>query len=87
MARYLLKWQDKRWFPVTRRQLDNASAWFQRYGVWTLLLAWAPIGGDALTFVAGMMKVRLGLFLLLVGIGKAGRYAFVWWTAEWLIKT
>jgi membrane protein YqaA with SNARE-associated domain len=87
MARYLLNWQDKRWFPVTRRQLEKASAWFQRYGVWTLLLAWAPIGGDALTFVAGIMRVRLGLFLILVGIGKSVRYAFVWWTAEWLIKT
>ena len=82
LARYALHWQDRRWFPVSRRQLDRASNWFRRYGVWTLLLAWAPIGGDALTFVAGIMRVRLHLFLLLVGAGKAGRYAIVIWLAQ-----
>jgi len=82
LARYTLHWQNKRWFPVSRRQLDRASAWFQRYGVWTLLLAWAPIGGDALTFVAGLLRVPLGLFILLVGAGKTARYAFVIWTTQ-----
>ena len=80
LARYALHWRDKRWFPVSRRQLDKASAWFQRYGIWTLLLAWAPIGGDALTFVAGLLRVRLDVFILLVGLGKAARYAFLIWT-------
>lgn len=79
LARYCLHWQDRRWFPMSRRQIEIGSRWFQRYGVWTLLLAWAPVGGDALTFVAGLMRVRLGLFLLLVGVGKAGRYAVVVW--------
>ena len=83
MARYILHWQDKRWFPVSRSQLERASVWFQRYGVWTLLLAWAP-GGDALTFVAGFLRVRFDLFLLLVGLGKAGRYAVLWWGTQYL---
>ena len=81
LARYALHWRNKRWFPVSPRRLDKASAWFQRYGVWTLLLSWAPLGGDALTFVAGLLRVRLDLFIVLVGIGKAARYAFVIWAA------
>lgn len=80
MARYILHWQHKRWFPIRQHQLERATQWFQRYGTWTLLLAWSPLGGDALTFVAGFLRVRLDLFILLVGIGKAGRYAFIWWT-------
>ncbi|MCG6867811.1 MAG: DedA family protein [Gammaproteobacteria bacterium] len=77
IARFLLRFEDRRWFPFRRQTLGRAQDWFQRYGVWSLLLAWAPIGGDALTFVAGLMRVPLWLFLLLVAIGKATRYAVV----------
>ncbi len=77
LARFCLRYEDRRWFPFRRDRLGRAQQWFQRYGTWSLLLAWAPVGGDALTFVAGLMRVRFALFLLLVGIGKAARYAFV----------
>lgn len=79
LARYFLHFRDRRWFPFREHSLGRAQAWFQRYGVWSLLMAWAPIGGDALTFVAGLMRVRFSLFLLLVAIGKAARYAIVLW--------
>ena len=82
LARYMLHWQDRRWFPLKRKQLEQATAWFHHYGVWTLLLAWSPIGGDALTFVAGLLRVRLMVFLILVGLGKSGRYAFVIWATQ-----
>ncbi|MDZ7645526.1 MAG: YqaA family protein [Woeseiaceae bacterium] len=79
LARFFLRFRDRRWFPFHERTLGRAQRWFQRYGVWSLLMAWAPIGGDALTFVAGFMRVRFDLFLLLVAIGKATRYAVVIW--------
>jgi membrane protein YqaA with SNARE-associated domain len=77
LGKYLLHYQDRRWFYFSRDQIARAQDWFQRRGVWTLLLAWLPIGGDALTVVAGIMKVRLDLFVLLVGTGKALRYIVV----------
>jgi membrane protein YqaA with SNARE-associated domain len=77
LGKYLLHYQDRRWFYFSRDQIARAQVWFQRRGVWTLLLAWLPIGGDALTVVAGIMKVRLDLFVLLVGTGKALRYIVV----------
>ena len=77
LARYLLHYQDRRWFPFPAGTLEASQDWFQRYGKWSLLMAWAPIGGDALTFVAGLMRVRLSLFVLLVGTGKAARYALL----------
>jgi membrane protein YqaA with SNARE-associated domain len=79
LARYLLHYQDRKWFPVSQDQLAGSQRWFNRYGVWSLLLAWAPVGGDALTFVAGIMKVRLATFLLLVALGKGARYAAIIW--------
>lgn len=75
LGRYLLAYQDRRWFPFKRDRLSAAQRWFQRYGVWTLLLAWLPLGGDALTFIAGVMRVRFSVFILLTFVGKSLRYA------------
>ncbi len=77
LGRYLLHFQDRRWFPFRADRLGVAQRWFQRYGIWSLLLAWAPIGGDALTFIAGMMRVKFWQFLLLTGVGKGARYAIL----------
>ena len=57
--------------------MDRAEAWFQRYGVWSLLLAWLPVVGDALTVIAGALRVRMSVFLILVTMGKGARYAAV----------
>ena len=40
-------------------------------------MAWVPLVGDPLTVVAGAMRARLALVILLVGLGKFGRYVFV----------
>jgi membrane protein YqaA with SNARE-associated domain len=81
LGRYLLHFQERRWFPFKIDQLGRAQRWFQRWGVWSLLFAWLPVGGDALTFIAGIMRVRVDLFLLLTGLGKAARYAFLLFAA------
>ncbi|PWC33231.1 YqaA family protein [Azospirillum sp. TSO35-2] len=75
LGRYLMHFQDRRWFPVSRGLVERATGWYRRFGVWSLLLAWVPVIGDPLTLVAGILRVDLRLFLLLVTIGKAGRYA------------
>ncbi|WP_020409122.1 YqaA family protein [Hahella ganghwensis] len=77
MGRYLLHFQKRKWFPFKENQLHKAQSWFQKYGVWSLLMAWAPVGGDALTFIAGIMRVKFWLFFLLTFTGKAVRYAVV----------
>ncbi|MGA1859743.1 YqaA family protein [Brevundimonas sp. HT1-5] len=74
LGRYLMHFQDRRWFPVSRPLVERATGWYQRFGVWSLLLAWVPVIGDPLTLVAGILRVDLRLFLLLVTVGKLGRY-------------
>ena len=81
---YLLRFQDRRWFYFSRRQIETAQRWYQRYGFWSLLMAWLPIGGDALTLIGGIMRVRLWLFLLLVGTGKGLRYVSVVYITDWV---
>jgi len=77
LGRHLLRFRNRRWFPFKEGKLGYAQKWYQKYGVWSLLLAWAPIGGDALTFIAGAMKVRFDIFLILTFIGKSIRYLVV----------
>lgn len=77
LGRYLLHFQNRSWFPFKGDTMGRAQKWFQKYGVWSLLMAWAPIGGDALTFIAGVMRVNFGVFVVLTGIGKGLRYAFL----------
>ncbi len=73
----LLRFRHKRWFYFDDKQIARAQAWFQRYGVWTLLLSWVPVVGDPLTLIAGFLRVRFALFLLLVATGKLLRYLIV----------
>ena len=75
LGRLMERFHDRRWFPVDAKQLERAQAWFRRYGVWSLLLAWAPLIGEPLTVIAGAMRVHVVPFLVLVAAGKAGRYA------------
>ena len=71
---YVTHFESRPWFPFKKKSMQRSEAWFQKYGVWSLLLAWLPIGGDALTFIAGVMKIHFLKFLVLVAIGKSVRY-------------
>ena len=79
IGRQVDRFKHKRWFPVSELQLHKARNRFNRYGQWSLLLGWLPIGGDALTLVGGIMRVPWLNFVVLVAIGKGLRYAFVIW--------
>lgn len=77
MGRLALRYEGSPWFPVRRDRLARAQRWFNRFGIWTLLLAWLPVIGDPLALVAGLMRTPLVLTLALIAVGKALRYAVV----------
>ena len=62
-----------RWFPLTPAQMTRAEGWFQRWGLWVLLLSWAPFG-DLLVGMAGVLRVPVWQFALLVAVAKTARY-------------
>jgi membrane protein YqaA with SNARE-associated domain len=39
LGHFLARFRDRRWFPVDTRSFEQATAWYARYGVWTLLFA------------------------------------------------
>jgi len=77
LGRYLLRFQEKRWFPLSQKDIHKAHEMFLKYGLWTLLFAWVPVIGDPLTFIAGVFRVPILIFTVLVFLGKGTRYALV----------
>lgn len=74
LGRGIETFKTRSWFPVKDAVLERATGWYHRYGRWSLLLSWAPIIGDPLTVVAGVLREPFWRFLLLVSIAKTGRY-------------
>ena len=79
LGRSIERFRDRKWFPISPAKLERATGWYQRWGKWSLLLSWAPVMGDALTLVAGVLRVRLATFLTLVLLAKGGRYLVLAW--------
>ncbi len=50
-------------------------AWMEKYGTWTLAASWLPIVGDPITIVAGLARVRLAIFIMIVFSLRILRYA------------
>lgn len=84
LGRFALRFADRRWFPVSQASLERAQGWFNKYGQPTLLLSWLPGVGDAFTMAAGVLKVPLISFIILVTIAKGARYAMVLGAGEGL---
>lgn len=74
LGRGVEQFRDSRWFPASPETLDRAIGWYRRWGRWSLLLSWAPIGGDALTVAAGVLREPFWSFLILVAVAKTARY-------------
>ena len=69
----------EKWMGISEIQIGSARERFKRYGMFSLLFAWVPVIGDPLTVVAGILKTKFILFLVLVGLGKFLRYVFIAW--------
>ncbi len=74
LGRYIERFRQRRWFPVSDAALSRAQLWYQRYGRWSLLLSWAPLIGDPLTVAAGVLREPFTGFVVLVAIAKTVRY-------------
>ncbi|WP_043047701.1 MULTISPECIES: YqaA family protein [Pseudomonas fluorescens group] len=86
LGRSVERFKERRWFPISTKQLEKARGHYARWGHWTLLLSWVPIIGDPLTLVAGVMREPLWRFLLLVTLAKGMRYGVLAaLTLQWVL--
>src|SRR5215813_9836140 len=61
-----------RFIPKPRE--GRAVAWLKRYGPAALLLAWAPIVGDALCVASGWLRQNVLAAAAFIAVGKFARY-------------
>ena len=67
----------KKWLKMSEDQFVRAEHRFTKYGLLSLCFAWVPIIGDPLTVIAGVLRIRLLWFLILVTVGKLTRYIVI----------
>lgn len=67
----------KQWLRMSDSDFTNAQQRFEKYGMLSLCFAWVPIIGDPLTVIAGVLRIRIIWFLVLVTIGKLLRYIVI----------
>jgi membrane protein YqaA with SNARE-associated domain len=76
LGKYAYAWSLKKDYVKTLH-VTKAKKYFDKYGFIALLFSWLPIIGDPITFVAGVLRYNLSLFLLLVTLSKFTRYVFI----------
>lgn len=67
----------RKWLRVSEDDFARAERRFAKFGIFSLLFAWVPVIGDPLTVIAGVMRIRLDVFLVLVTAGKFLRYVVI----------
>lgn len=70
----------KKWLRISELEFARTEQRFIKYGVFSLCFAWVPVVGDLFTVMAGVLRIRLLWFLILVTAGKFGRYALISYT-------
>jgi|TARA_B110000114_G_C15084421_1_gene395495 membrane protein YqaA with SNARE-associated domain len=77
IGKKILIFKNKKWFPVSSNQLNKSQEIFNKFGSWSILIAWVPIIGDPITVLAGVLKVKFLKFFILVTLSKLSRYIFL----------
>ena len=67
----------KKWLKMTEEEFVQAEQRFKKYGMFSLCFAWVPLIGDPLTVMAGILRIRILWFFLLVTTGKLTRYIVI----------
>lgn len=67
----------KKWLRISDEEFVQAEQRFVKYGLFSLFFAWVPIIGDPLTVIAGVLRIRLSWFVILVTAGKLMRYIVI----------
>ncbi len=67
------RWIEK-WFNVKHETLEKQRENVNKYGIWLALLSWIPLIGDVIVLALGFYKSKPLWTILLLLVGKAGRF-------------
>ncbi len=84
----MTSWLIGRWlahrYPLedmSGHKYERAVLRVRRWGSPVLLLSWLPLVGDPLCVAAGWLKINPFWSMLMIALGKGGRYALLLWLA------
>ena len=78
IGRYVRVFENKKWFPIKQKYLQQTEDLFKKHGRVALLLVGMPVVGDAVAVTAGMLHINPALFAASAAISRAARYSFLW---------
>lgn len=84
MTSWLIGWWLARRYPLealSQHKYEAAVIRVRRWGSPVLLLSWLPVIGDPLCVAAGWLRINPLWSMLLIALGKGGRYAVLLWLA------
>ncbi len=70
-------------YEKTKKKLNTSKIgrkslkYAYKYGYYTLALSWLPLIGDPLTLVAGLLRMRFIVFIIIAGTLRILRYYFL----------
>jgi len=67
----------RRVLKISEVEFVKAKQRFRKYGVFSLFFAWVPVIGDPLTVVAGVLKINILIFFIMITSGKLIRYVII----------
>ena len=75
---YLLGYKGEKFLEkknlINKEKFAKFTKLFEKYGAYTLLLAWLPLVGDFFTLAGGVARYPFWNFFFLVLVAKFGRY-------------
>lgn len=85
MTSWLIGWWLARRYPpenISGHKYEQAVLRVRRWGSPALLFSWLPVIGDPLCVAAGWLRIHPLWALVLITLGKGGRYAVLLWLVQ-----
>lgn len=72
------------WLGISAESVEGVRDWVEDYGAWCGLLIWTPVFGDPLAAALGLAHSPIVGTFTAMFIGKAARYVFIVFLADWV---
>lgn len=72
------------WLDISAESVAAAKVWVDAYGAWCGFLIWTPVIGDPLAAALGIAHSPIVGTFVTMFIGKAARYVFIVFLADWI---
>lgn len=77
------KWEwIEKYMRVSHEKVLKYQDYAEKYGFWFALITWLPGIGDPIAIALGFARTRIVPTMILMLIGKGGRYAVIIWMVE-----